>query len=644
MKHLMLVWLALTFCLNASAGVTLPYIYGSNVPPSQANANDQALRDEINNHEALKNGHSTRLQDILGYGNTVATHSIDFNYSELFSARLENLSADPVCGSSQRGGIYFNYTSGAAMICDGSAWNSIGGSGGGGVSSVGLSVPSWLAVSGSPVTSSGSFTVSAATGQTANQFLATPNGSTGALAPRNIVSADIPTLNQNTTGSAGSLATTYTSGLPLFGTGSGTPGLGSITGNTAKVATSTGAITSGHCAQWDASGNIVDAGATCGAGGGGGISSVAMTVPSWLTVAGSPITSAGTLAVSATTGQTANQFLASPNGSTGAFGPRVIVGADLPNPSSSALGGIQSVTSGTGKVVDSISTSGVPSQKTITAGTNVTVTDSGGAITIASSATAASLAVVAKTTSFTLTNANDYVTGDASAGAFTLTLETAVGNSGKVHYLKRTDNTLANVIAIATTSAQTIDGYASSAIKLYTQNETLVVVSDGANWKIIEHKTVTPWISYTQTINAVTTNPTKGGSLTEMAQWRRVGDSMEVSYSYASTGTGSAGSGVYLYPLPGSVTIDTAKAAASGVGAGTGGSILGTANIGNSTAGSTATVDPGYVTAWNSTNLSVFYQNASTNMQVQASSNLSLGVSPLYFSFKAVVPIVGWTE
>jgi hypothetical protein len=77
-------------------------------------------------------------------------------------------------------------------------------------------------------------------------------------------------------------------------------------------------------------------------GGGGTVTSVAMTLPSWLSVAGSPITTSGTLAVTATTGQTANQFLATPNGSTGAVGLRAIVGADLPaiNLAASGAGGV----------------------------------------------------------------------------------------------------------------------------------------------------------------------------------------------------------------------------------------------------------------------------------------------------------------
>jgi len=69
------------------------------------------------------------------------------------------------------------------------------------VTSVGLSLPTFLTVSGSPITSSGSFNVTL-TSQTSNYVFAAPNGSTGAPVFRALVPADIPTLNQNTTGNA----------------------------------------------------------------------------------------------------------------------------------------------------------------------------------------------------------------------------------------------------------------------------------------------------------------------------------------------------------------------------------------------------------------------------------------------------------
>lgn len=59
--------------------------------------------------------------------------------------------------------------------------------------------------------------------------------------------------------------------------------------------------------------------------------------------------------------QTANTFLAAPNGSAGTPTFRTIAGADLPNPSATTLGGIQSIASQSSKWINSISTSGVPS-------------------------------------------------------------------------------------------------------------------------------------------------------------------------------------------------------------------------------------------------------------------------------------------
>ena len=69
--------------------------------------------------------------------------------------------------------------------------------------------------------------------------------------------------------------------------------------------------------------------AASGGGGSGTVTSVDMTVPSWLSVSGNPITSSGTLAVTAATGQTANRALMTPNGSTGAVSLRQIAQADV---------------------------------------------------------------------------------------------------------------------------------------------------------------------------------------------------------------------------------------------------------------------------------------------------------------------------
>jgi hypothetical protein len=73
------------------------------------------------------------------------------------------------------------------------------------VSSISATVPSYMSVTGSPITSSGSLAFSFIS-QTPNLFFASPDGSSGAPGFRAIVANDIPVLNQNTTGSAGSVS------------------------------------------------------------------------------------------------------------------------------------------------------------------------------------------------------------------------------------------------------------------------------------------------------------------------------------------------------------------------------------------------------------------------------------------------------
>jgi hypothetical protein len=83
-------------------------------------------------------------------------------------------------------------------------------------------------------------------------------------------------------------------------------------------------------------------------------------MPGIFSVSGSPVTGAGTLAVTLGS-QSQNLVWASPNGSSGTPTFRALVGADLPNPSASTLGGIESYASVTHQWINTISTGGVPS-------------------------------------------------------------------------------------------------------------------------------------------------------------------------------------------------------------------------------------------------------------------------------------------
>lgn len=86
--------------------------------------------------------------------------------------------------------------------------------GSGSVTSIGMTVPSFLSVSPATITSAGTFAISLAT-QAANLILAGPSsGSPATPTFRSIVPADVPTLNQNTTGTASNL-----SGTPILPNG-----------------------------------------------------------------------------------------------------------------------------------------------------------------------------------------------------------------------------------------------------------------------------------------------------------------------------------------------------------------------------------------------------------------------------------------
>ena len=94
----------------------------------------------------------------------------------------------------------------------------------------------------------------------------------------------------------------------------------------------------------------------------------------------------------------------------------------------------------------------------------------------------AAFAYVGKTAGYTVTGVNYTVAANASTGALSITLPTSVGITGKVYVIKKMDST-ANVVTVATTSSQTIDGATTRALSL--QYDAISVQSDGANWIVI---------------------------------------------------------------------------------------------------------------------------------------------------------------
>lgn len=171
---------------------------------------------------------------------------------------------------------------------------------------------------------------------------------------------------------------------------------------------------------------------------------------------------------------------------------------------------------------------------------------------------------IAKKTVRSVTTTDSPTTDDdillLSGASFTTTLPTAVGNSGAEFELIHGGTSLTQVYTLATTSAQTIGGIASGSYVLYTNGETLKIVSDGANWKIKDHKTDTPWTAFTFNWSAVTTPPTLATTHTKYAFYKRENGTdirLRIGYAQTSNVGAAAGSGIYKIAIPANVTPDT---------------------------------------------------------------------------------------
>jgi hypothetical protein len=90
-----------------------------------------------------------------------------------------------------------------------------------------------------------------------------------------------------------------------------------------------------------------------------------------------------------------------------------------------------------------------------------------------------STALSTQTSTYSVTNNDSVILADATLGAFTVTLPTAVGCAGREYRFKKVDSS-ANAVTIGTSSSQTIDG--ASTYSLSTQYAHVQVVSDGSNW------------------------------------------------------------------------------------------------------------------------------------------------------------------
>jgi hypothetical protein len=309
---------------------------------------------------------------------------------------------------------------------------------GGTVTAVGLADSTGLFnITGSPVTTVGTLTLASFKSQSANMFLAAPNGSAGSPTFRLIAPADVPTLNQNTTGTASNITATTNSTLTTLSaltTASSLSAVGTITsgmwqGSTIAISEGgTGQITASSAinalvpSQTGNTGKVLGTNGTVvswvAPSGSGTVTSVGLSDSTGIfNITGSPVTGSGTLTLASLQSQSANTFLAAPNGSAGTPTFRTIVGADVPTLNQNTTGTASNITATTNSTLTTLSALSLP-------GAQVTGNISG----TASNITATTNSTL--TTLSALSLPGSQVTGNISGEAANVTGIVGIANGG----------------------------------------------------------------------------------------------------------------------------------------------------------------------------------------------------------------------
>lgn len=253
-----------------------------------------------------------------------------------------------------------------------------------------------------------------------------------------------------------------------------------------------------------------------------------------------------------------------------------------------------------------------------------------------------------KTSAYTVATADDVIY--VQSATFTVTLPTAASNSGYKVKIQKIDSPIGNIITIAPQGGQTFNGYTGN-LTLNTLNEAYILTADGSTTWYVEHIIPNAWQSFgTNTITAVTTNPTKGTTSVDRILGMRVQNTMVFKYEYAQTAvSGAAGSGNYMYALPSGMAIDTTlvntiTAANLSIGANTNGvqtavSVIGKGSWLDQSNGTTGIIEPVVVS---STQFGYLLSGTGA-AKVIGASGVSANLNTIFgLSFIVQVPISGW--
>lgn len=109
--------------------------------------------------------------------------------------------------------------------------------------------------------------------------------------------------------------------------------------------------------------------------------------------------------------------------------------------------------------------------------------------------------LVSKTAAYTATLDDRVILGDASGGAFSITLPTAVGNTDKIYYIKNIG--ASGAVTVDGDGTEEIDGATTQVLSL--QYDSIVIVSDGVGWQILSGTFDIVTLAGAQTITGVKT-------------------------------------------------------------------------------------------------------------------------------------------
>lgn len=249
----------------------------------------------------------------------------------------------------------------------------------------------------------------------------------------------------------------------------------------------------------------------------------------------------------------------------------------------------------------------------------------------------------------TLVNAESSITGTASPTTFdtlyvctgtsanyTVTLPAVSGNAKKLMAFRGGDSTaLTKVVTIDADGTEKIGSRSSIAL---LWDEQIILQCDGTRWNILSHVHAA-WQSFTPSIKGASSDPTKATSHTDLAEWRRVGQFMEINelYYQAATTGAAAGSGTYKHTIPGGFAADT-----NAVKVGTGASVaLMGSIVGNGFMLYSGLDAMGTVRMYDSTSYTIWAHNGA-GILPHGSTFFSYTLAELEYSCYVRIPISGW--